>query len=59
MNPSGFGGFLPGGGGQRGVDIAVFIDMGVRQAEIFQFLDQLAGQIELAGRAGVGAGVGV
>ena len=37
----------------------MLVDMGVRQAEGFQFLDQLAGQVELAGRAGVGAGVGV
>ena len=55
----GLGVFLPRGGGQCGVDIAVLVHMGIGQAQFFQLLDEDFGQIKLAQRAGVGATVGV
>ena len=53
------GSFVAGGGGQRGVNIAVLIHMGIRKAKVLQLLDQHAGQVKLAGGGGVGIAYGV
>ena len=48
-----------GGGGQRGVDVAMLVHKGVGKTERLQLIDQLTCQVKLAHRAGMGAGVGV
>ena len=53
------GALLPRGGGQRGVDIAVLVHMGIGQAQLLQLLNEDLRQVKLAQRAGVGAAVGV
>ena len=55
----GLGALLPRGGGQRSIDIAVLINMGIRQAQCLQLVHQNFGKVKLAQRAGVGAAVGV
>ncbi|EFB75850.1 hypothetical protein SUBVAR_05629 [Subdoligranulum variabile DSM 15176] len=45
--------FLPGCGRKRSIHIAVLIHMGILQAEAFQFLHQLTGQVKLARCAGM------
>ena len=53
------GALLPRGGGQRGVDIAVLVHVGIGQAQLLQLLNEDLRQVKLAQRAGVGAAVGV
>ena len=54
-----FGIFLPRGGGQCGIYIAVLVHMSIGQAQFFQFSHQLVCQIKLTGRAGMRSGIRV
>ena len=55
----GLGALLSRSGGQRGVDVAVLVHMGIGQAQVLQLLHQLVGQVKLTHRAGMGAALGV
>ena len=50
----GLGALLSRSGGQRGVDIAVLVHMGIGQAQFLQLLNEDLRQVKLAQRAGVG-----